>query len=125
MGEESDDSDMTNKSDQSSSNPEELDVINKLDLNEQDSGPKNGGLKQTYSEAMMNSQLLNSLPKYIFQSNHARLTSVTPFINEIKEQKNLDGSSASFPISNDEVSEYPIEIIENQKHAIERHMSIK
>lgn len=116
---------MTNKSNQSSSNQEELDVINKLDLNEQDNGQKNDGLKKTYSEAMMNSQLLNSLPKYIFQSNHARLTSVTPFINEIKEQKNLDGSSANFQIPSDEVSEYPIEILENQKHAIERHMSIK
>lgn len=118
---------MTNKSnDNIQSNTEELDVVNKLDSNEQNgSSEKNGSLKQTYSEAMMNSQLLNSLPKYIFQSNHARLTSVTPFINEIKEQKNLDGSSADFQKSNDEVSEYPIELIENQKHAIERHMSIK
>lgn len=73
---------------------------------------------------MMNSHLLNSLPKYIFQTDHARLTSVANILKEVKEQQSRDGALNTI---NDlgEVSEYPIEFYENQQHAIERHMSIK
>ncbi|CAF0741436.1 unnamed protein product [Brachionus calyciflorus] len=134
---DSDESELSNKSSSEnmqniSSNSEELDEVKNLEIHDQHNNGhngtngkhngSNGGLKQTYSEAMMNSQLLNSLPKYIFQSNHARLTSVTPFINEIKEQQNLELNDKAI---DGEVSEYPIELIESQQHAIERHMSIK
>lgn len=68
---------------------------------------------------MMNSNLLNSLPKYIFQSEHERLTSVNNIIKDLKEQQDREHMVAC------EVSEYPIEYIENQAHVINRHISIK
>lgn len=84
--------------------------------------PSSGGLKQTISQAMMNSNLLNSLPKYIFQSDHARLASVKNILKESKEQQNREENLTN---NFGEVSEYPIEFYEHQQHAIERHMSIK
>lgn len=105
------------KSDKSSSS---------LSSSHNDSGTNiaDGGLKQTVSQAMMNSNLLNSLPKYIFQSEHSRLKSVTSILKEVKEQQSRDAALQSIT-DQCEVSEYPIEFYENQQHAIERHMSIK
>jgi hypothetical protein len=105
------------KSDKSSSS---------LSSSNNDSGTNiaDGGLKQTVSQAMMNSNLLNSLPKYIFQSEHSRLKSVTSILKEVKEQQSRDAALQSIT-DQCEVSEYPIEFYENQQHAIERHMSIK
>jgi hypothetical protein len=88
------------------------------------SNENGGALKETISQAMMNSNLLNSLPKYIFQSEHSRLKSVTSILKEVKEQQSRDAALQS-TTSECEVSEYPIEFYENQQHAIERHMSIK
>jgi hypothetical protein len=82
----------------------------------------NGDLKSTPSQTMLNSNLLNQLPHYIFQSDHASLKSVKNFLNEVKMQNNPD---AALNNSNYELSDYPIEYIENQLHAIERHMSIR
>jgi hypothetical protein len=85
---------------------------------------KASSLKQTHSEAMMNSHLLNSLPKYIFQTDHgSKLKSVKSILKEVEEQQNREENGVSFGLS--EVSEYPIELYEHQQHAIERHMSIK
>lgn len=83
-------------------------------------------LKTTLSQAMMNSNLLNSLPKYIFQTDHSRLTSVNNIIKDIKEQQQQSHETV-VDLANGgcEVSEYPIEFIENQAHAINRHISIK
>jgi hypothetical protein len=61
-------------------------------------------------------QLLNTLPKYIFDAEHSKLKSVDSIIKNIQE---YDTS-----LHTGEVSEYPIEYYENQKHAIERHMNI-
>ena len=98
---------------------------NELQENPSNLLPKSGhGLKQTFSEATMNSHLLNSLPKYIFQTDHAALKSVANIINEVKEQQSRD-AAMNIIDSECEVSEYPIEFIENQQHAIQRHMSIK
>lgn len=85
-----------------------------------------GGLKPTLSQAMMNSNLLNSLPKYIFQSDHEQLTSVNKYIQDLKEQQAAHNSSTADLNelgSACEVSEYPIEFIENQAHVINRHIS--
>lgn len=73
---------------------------------------------------MMNSNLFNSLPKYIFQSDHERLSRVTNIIKDLKEQQARE-SSADLNFDAGEVSEYPIEFIENQAHVINRHMNIK
>lgn len=83
-------------------------------------------LKQTHSQALMNSTLLHSLPKYIFQSDHDRLERVKDIMKDLKGNRNQSSESLSELINNDcEVSEYPIEYYENQQHAIHRHMSIK
>ena len=82
-----------------------------------------GGLKQTHSEAMMNSHLLNSLPKYIFQTDHSSLKSVKNILKEVEEQQRREDNGLLGGIT--EVSEYPIELYEHREHAIERHMSIK
>ena len=82
------------------------------------------GLKPTLSQAMMNSNLYQSLPKYIFQSEHAPLGKVNEILNEVKEQQNRD-SEIHIVNGDYEVAEYPIEMYEHQQHAIERHMSIK
>lgn len=89
------------------------------------SGNSGGGgstLRPTLSQAMMNSNLLNSLPKYIFQSDHERLTSVNEIIKDLKEQQERQQNLTDTAC---EVSEYPIEYIENQAHVIKRHMNIK
>lgn len=84
------------------------------------------GLKPTLSQAMMNSHLLQALPKYIFQSDHESLKSVNNILKEVKEQQNRDDRIGNIGnIGGGEVSEYPIEHYEHQQHAIERHMSIK
>lgn len=83
-------------------------------------------LKPTLSQAMMNSNLLNSLPKYIFQSDHEQLTSVNKYIQDLKDQHGNDSSAdlnSADLNSACEVSEYPIEFIENQAHVINRHIS--
>ena len=72
---------------------------------------------------MMNSHLLNSLPKYIFQTDHSSLKCVKSILKEVQEQQNREDNGVNFGLS--EVSEYPIELYEHQQHAIERHMSIK
>ena len=84
-------------------------------------------IKTTLSQAMMNSNLYQSLPKYIFQSEHAPLERVKDILNEVKEQQNRESQDIHTVGSGDygEVSEYPIEMYEHQQHAIERHMSIK
>ena len=81
----------------------------------------NVSLKPTLSEAMMKSNLYQSLPKYIFQTEHAPLKMVNNILHNVQEQQTKE-SMISDPC---EVSEYPIEIYEHQQHAIERHMSIK
>ena len=72
---------------------------------------------------MMNSNHLNQLPKYIFQSEHDRLKSVKHILQEVQEKQNREND----PLENGggEVSEYPIEYYEHQQHALQRHMSIK
>jgi hypothetical protein len=83
-------------------------------------------IKTTLSQAMMNSNLYQSLPKYIFQSEHAPLERVKDILNEVKEQQNRESDIINTTTNGDyEVSEYPIEMYEHQQHAIERHMSIK
>ena len=77
---------------------------------------------------MMNSNLLTSLPKYIFQSEHERLTSVKNILNDLKEQQareSANNAGADELLNGGEVSEYPIEHIENQAHVIHRHLNIK
>lgn len=82
-------------------------------------------LKPTFSQAMLSSNLYNSLPKYIFQSEHAPLDKVKEILDEVKEQQNRDSEVHMVNGVGYEVAEYPIEMYENQQHAIERHMSIK
>lgn len=67
---------------------------------------------------MMNSNLYQSLPKYIFQTEHAPLTMVNNILHNVQEKQ------AKESMINDagEVSEYPIEIYEHQQHAIEQLM---
>lgn len=74
---------------------------------------------------MLSSNLYNSLPKYIFQSEHAPLDKVKEILDEVKEQQNRDSEVHMVNGVGYEVAEYPIEMYENQQHAIERHMSIK
>lgn len=78
-----------------------------------------GELKPTFSQITMNSHLFNNLPKYIFQSEHAALKSVAKFKDQQKNDP-LNHLNLGY-----EVSEYPIEMIESQQHALERHMSIR
>ena len=59
---------------------------------------------------------LNSLPKYIFESDHSQLKSVESVLKKI--------SSDAFDDCG-EVSEYPIEYYENQEHAIQRNISVR
>ncbi len=61
-------------------------------------------------------QLLNILPKYIFDAEHSKLKSVDSIIKSIHEH--------DATLHTGEVSEYPIEYYENQQHAIQRHMNI-
>lgn len=81
----------------------------------------NNRLRPTLSQAMMNSNLLNSLPKYIFQSDHEQLTSVNKYIQDLKDQEARESSAGLNAAC--EVSEYPIEFIEHQAHVINRHIS--
>ncbi len=81
-------------------------------------------LKPTISEAMMNSNLLQSLPKYIFQSEHEPLKSVKSILKKAKEDQAKD-ETPDIVNSAYEPPEYPIEIYEHQQHALQRHMSIK
>ena len=110
------------------SNPEWTEAsANASNPNEPQSAAGAGtNLKPTFSQTTMNSHILNSLPKYIFQTDHAALKSVTNILNELKEQlsRDEDFDQISTPTIY-EVSEYPIAFIENQQHAIQRHMSIK
>jgi hypothetical protein len=82
----------------------------------------NKTMKPTLSQSTMNSHLFNSLPKYIFQSTHAALKSVNSILEEAKEQQRRE---AAINASEVESMEYPIEYIENQQHALQRHLSIK
>ena len=82
-------------------------------------------LKPSKSQAMMNSNLLHSLPKYIFQSNHSGLKSAERLVKKVKEQQTSKDDATVGAESEFEVSEYPIEFYENQQHAIERHMKKK
>lgn len=59
---------------------------------------------------------LNSLPKYIFDSDHSQLKSVETILKKISLET-FDDSG--------EVSEYPIEIFENQEHEIQRSISVR
>lgn len=107
---------------------ESADKLKPLDFHDKSSGAEaaaanEGGLKVTLSQAMMNSNLLNQLPKYIFQSEHERLKSVKHILDEVKEQQSRDNDPLAS--SGGEVSEYPIEYYEHQQHALQRHMSIK
>ena len=88
-------------------------------------GSASDGLKHTLSQAMMNSTLLHSLPKYIFQSEHSRLKSVTSILKEVKEQQSRDAALQQAANTEFEVSEYPIEYYEHQQHAIERQLNSK
>jgi hypothetical protein len=81
-------------------------------------------LKPTLSEAMMNSNLLQSLPKYIFQSDHEPLKSVKSILRKAKEDQAKD-ETPDIVNNGYELPEYPIEIYEHQQHALQRHMSIK
>ncbi len=60
---------------------------------------------------------LNSLPKYIFETDHTQLKSVDSILKKIQLTEPFDDCG--------EVSEYPIEYYENQQHAIERQMSVR
>jgi hypothetical protein len=83
-------------------------------------------MKPTFSETTMNSHLLNALPKYIFQTDHAALKSVSTIIKEVKEKQSREEADSLNRVNSEyEVGEYPIEFLENQQHAIERHMSIR
>ena len=73
-------------------------------------------------EIRMNFDALNSLPNYIFESNHNDLESVENIMKQVKLQENHDIELCK---TDYEVSEYPIEYYENQQHAIERHMKKK
>jgi hypothetical protein len=88
-------------------------------------GSARDSLKPTFSQATMNSHLLNALPKYIFQTDHAALKSVSTIIAEVKEKQSREDESLNRVNSEYELGEYPIELLENQQHAIERHMSIR
>lgn len=84
----------------------------------------NNSLKETFSQAMLNSELYQSLPKYIFQSDHKPLTKVKSIYDETKvqQQRELEMDDS---LGDCELSEYPIEHIEQQEHAFKRQMSIK
>jgi hypothetical protein len=100
-------------------------VIQQNDLiNKPDDNPT-AKLKPSKSQAMMNSNLLHSLPKYIFQSEHSGLKSAESLVKKVKEQQTSKDDPTVGAESECEVSEYPIEFYENQQHAIERHMKKK
>ncbi len=81
-------------------------------------------LKETFSQAMLHSELYQSLPKYIFQSEHKPLERVKKVYEEtrVQQQRELDMDSS---MGDCELSEYPIEHIEQQEHALQRQLSIK
>lgn len=66
----------------------------------------------------MNSNILNSLPQYIFQNEHDKLDS----INKL-EMKNDD--DVTLNMANSELSEYPIEIHQNQEHIVNKYINNK
>jgi len=81
-------------------------------------------LKETFSQAMLNSELYQSLPKYIFQSDHKPLELVRKVYDEtrVQQQREIDMDSS---LTDCEISEYPIEYIEQQEHALKRQMNLK
>jgi len=84
------------------------------------------GLKETFSQAMLHSDLYQSLPKYIFQSDHQPLQRVKTIYDEAKCQQQREIEiDESFGDSDCGLSEYPIEHIEQQEKALKRQMSSK
>lgn len=81
-------------------------------------------LKETFSEAMMHSNLYQSLPKYIFQNEHETLKKVKSHYDEAKVQQEREIEMENDMINFD-LSEYPIQMIEEQQKALHRQMSIK
>ena len=81
-------------------------------------------LKETFSEAMMHNNLYQSLPKYIIQNEHETLKKVKSHYDEAKVQQEREIEMENDMINFD-LSEYPIQMIEEQQKALHRQMSIK
>ena len=102
---------------------DELNAIRDGNNNPVEAGnPPAHSMRETLSQAMLNSNLYQSLPKYIFQSEHEPLQLIKDLYEESKQQQN---KGIEMDNGDCELSEYPIEFIEQQQHALQRQMSIK
>lgn len=98
-------------------------VFEKNSIHKSDSS---SGLKETFSQAVLHSDLYQSLPKYIFQSEHEPLQRVKSHYDEAKVQQEREiemGDNIDMRHYDD--TDYPIEHIENQQKKFIRQMSIK
>jgi hypothetical protein len=73
---------------------------------------------------MMHSNLYQSLPKYIFQHEHETLKKLKSHYDEAKVQQEREIEMDN-DLINFDLSEYPIQMIEEQQKALQRQMSLK
>lgn len=76
--------------------------------------------------------LINNLPRYLLENGNSKLKNVDTILKQSDEEetpeetkdKKSNGTSYEHD-KNGEVSEYPIELNEEKKFTIERHMSVR